>query len=169
MPEKPHKRQFLSRFDAVVDSQRRLAIPKAWRFDSDPESLEFYLSLGPGPSLEFYEYEEYERRLELQEQKRIDENSEFVTTASNMYSMTFTLDKQGRFILPQHILDIAQITSKVYLIGSGNFGSIYAPEVWARREPALQEIINYNLSFRKSKTTVIQSNTNVEVVNSESK
>ena len=169
MPEKPHKRQFLSRFDAVVDSQRRLAIPKAWRFDSDPESLEFYLCLGAGPSLEFYEYEEFERRLELQEQKRIDEQSEYYATASNMYSMIFTLDKQGRFILPQYMLDVAEITSKVYLIGSGNFGSIYAPEVWARREPELQKLIDYNLSFRPNKTAVVKSETKVEVMNSETK
>lgn len=167
MPEKPNKREFLSRFDAVVDCQRRLAIPKLWRFDSDPEDLSFFLSLGIGPSLELFEYEEYERRQVLLAAKRGNPDYEFLATASSMYSTTVKIDKQGRITIPQHMLEAAQITTKVVCIGSTAFGSIYAPEIWAKRDPGTQQVIDFILSLRSPNTTVTQTETKVIVTETE--
>ena len=161
MPEKPNKREFLSRFDAVVDCQRRLAIPKQWRFDSDPEDLSFFLTVGVGPSLELFEYAEYEKRQASLAAGRGTADYEFLATASSMYSTMVKLDKQGRITIPQHMLDAAMIKTKVLCIGSSAFGSIYAPEVWAVRDPGIQKVIDFNLAFRRPTTTITQSETKI--------
>ena len=124
MPEKAqHLREFVMSAQSTVDSQRRLAIPKAWRLDTDTEGTRFFLTLGSGPSLEFYEYAEFERR-------RI-----------------ITLDKQGRFVVPQHLLDIAKIKTDVYCEGSFACGRIIALEIWNQIDPGPDATIEFNHSL----------------------
>ena len=163
MPEKTNKREFLSRFEGVVDCQRRLAIPKPWRFDSDPEDLSFFLCLGVGPSLELFEYEEFEKRQAQLKAKRGTPDYEFLATALSMYSTMVKIDKQGRITIPQHMLSAAKITTKVVCIGSTDFGSIYAPEIWAERDPGTEKVIDFILSLRSPSTTVTQTETKVLV------
>ena len=161
MPEKTNKREFLSRFEGVVDCQRRLAIPKQWRFDSDPEDLSFFLSLGLGPSLELFEYEEFEKRQAQMKAKRGVATNEFLSTAVSMYSTMVKLDKQGRITIPQHMLSAAKITTKVICIGSTDFGSIYAPEIWAEHDPGIDKVIDYILSLRSPTAAITQSETKI--------
>ncbi len=131
-----------------MDSQRRLAIPKLWRLDSDTEDTSFFLSLGSGPSLEFYEYEEFLRRQAIIQEKLKDDDSEILAAASGMYSTTVSLDKQGRFVIPQILLEAAEIRSKVYCIGAVTFGRLFAAEVWEKRAPDKAKVIDFNRSLR---------------------
>ena len=148
MSENTHKRSFVQGFDAVVDSQRRLAIPKLWRLDSDTEDTEFFLTLASGPSLEFYEIEEYARRQAIIKEMLKDEDSEFLASGSGMYSTTVKLDKQGRFVIPQILQEAAEIQTKVYCIGLMNFGRIYADKIWLEKGPSKQKVIDFNRAFR---------------------
>ena len=143
-----HKRSFVQGFEAVVDSQRRLAIPKLWRLDSDTEETEFFLTLASGPSLEFYEIEEYARRQAIIKEMLKDEDSEFLASGSGMYSTTVKLDRQGRFVIPQILQDAAEIQTKVYCIGLMNFGRIYADKIWLEKGPSKQKVIDFNRAFR---------------------
>ena len=65
------------------------------------------------------------------------------------------------------MLEAAQITTKVVCIGSTAFGSIYAPEVWAKRDPGTQKVIDFILSLRSPNTTVTQTETKVIVTETE--
>ena len=152
MSENTSKRSFLLGFEAVVDSQRRLAIPKLWRLDSDTEDTEFFLSLASGPSLEFYEIEEFAKRQAIIQEKLKDENSEILASGAGMYATTVKLDKQGRFVIPQLLLDAAEIKTKAYCIGLMSFGRIYAAEIWTKIAPKKQEVIDFNRSFRNIKS-----------------
>ncbi len=148
MPENTSKRSFVQGFEAVVDSQRRLAIPKLWRLDSDTENTEFFLCLASGPSLEFYEIEEYAKRQAKIKEMLKDEESEFLASGSGMYSTTVKLDKQGRFVIPQILQEAAEIQTKVYCIGLMNFGRIYAEKIWLEKGPNKQKVIDFNRAFR---------------------
>ena len=152
MPENTSKRSFVQGFEAVVDSQRRLAIPKLWRLDSDTEDTEFFLTLASGPSLEFYEIEEYAKRQAIIKEMLKDEDSEFLASGSGMYSTTVKLDKQGRFVIPQILQEAAEIQTKVYCIGLMNFGRIYSDKIWLQKGPSKQKVIDFNRAFRSIKS-----------------
>ena len=148
MPEKAqHLREFVMSAQSTVDSQRRLAIPKAWRLDTDTEGTRFFLTLGSGPSLEFYEYAEFERRREIAIQKMVDVQSDILATSSARNSAIITLDKQGRFVVPQHLLDIAKIKTDVYCEGSFACGRIIALEIWNQIDPGPDATIEFNHSL----------------------
>ena len=41
------------------------------------------------------------------------------------------LDRQGRFVLPQKLRDLARIESEVVLVGAGNRIELWSPERWS--------------------------------------
>ena len=166
MPENAtNLREFVMSAQSTVDSQRRLAIPKAWRLETDTEKTRFFLTLGSGPSLEFYEYSEFERRRELAIQRMVDVRSDLLATSSARNSAIITLDKQGRFVVPQHLLDIAKIKTDVYCEGSFACGRIIALEIWNQVDPGLDATIEFNHSLNAgalvtdAKLTVTQTQT----------
>jgi len=149
MPEQSNSlREFVMSSESVVDSQRRLAIPKAWRLATDTEGTRFFLTLGSGPSLEFYEYSEFERRRAIAIQKMVDVRSDLLATSSAKYSAIITLDKQGRFVIPQHLMDVAKIKTDVYCDGSFSCGRIIAMEIWKQIDPGPDATIEFNHSLR---------------------
>lgn len=141
-------RSFVGKTPTAVDSQRRLAIPKQWRLDTDTEDTLFFLTLGSGPSLEFHPYEEFEKRMAMAAQKMNDEESDLMATASAADSAIIKLDKQGRFIVPQHLLEEAEIQTNVYCLGSYTCGRIIAAEIWEAVTPPKKNVLTYNHSLK---------------------
>ncbi len=41
------------------------------------------------------------------------------------------LDRQGRFVLPQKLRDLARIETEVVLVGAGNRIELWSPERWS--------------------------------------
>jgi DNA-binding transcriptional regulator/RsmH inhibitor MraZ len=131
-------------YPCVIDSQRRLAIPKPWRLDTDTEETEFYVALGTGPSLEFYDYEEFEKRQRISRQNINTKEKRILNMGAGSLSMIVQLDKQGRFSIPQPMLEAAQIHTNVLCLGATNYATIIAVEIWDKIKPSLDEIISYN-------------------------
>ena len=140
-------------FPCAVDSHRRLAIPKLWRLDSDTEDTLFYLALGTGPSLEFYEYAEFERR-QLAVQQSLKDDLAYLQATAAAYTTVVTLDKQGRFVIPQPLLDDAEIKSNVYCVGAYTHGAIFAAEIWEKIRLPKQDVITYNHKLSPSPTVL---------------
>ena len=148
MSETPQQnRQFLMTFQSTVDSQHRLAIPKLWRLDTDTEDTQFYLTLGAGPSLEFYVYEEFLKRQAAASQRMRDASSHILGTGAAMYATIVQPDKQGRFVVPVPLLEIAKIKTNVYCLGCWTYGRIAAKEIWDAIAPSTNDIISYNYSL----------------------
>lgn len=131
-------------FPCVLDSQRRLAIPKQWRLPTDSEDTDFFISVGIGPSLEFYDYAEFERRQVIAKRSMIDNRTRILGTGSGMNSTIVQLDKQGRFVIPQPLLEVTQIKTNVLCLGSINYGTIIAKEIWEKIQPPLDDVISYS-------------------------
>ena len=157
-------RNFLGKYPTAVDSQRRLAIPKQWRLDSDTEETSFFLTLGSGPSLEFYPYEEYEKRTLIAEQRMTDDEMDLLATDSASNSVIIKLDKQGRCIIPQYLLEEAQIHSNVYCLGSFKCGRIIAAEIWDAVHPLKETVSRFNHTL---KPTASVTETKVELTSTQ--
>lgn len=145
-------RNFVGKFPTAIDSQRRLAIPKQWRLDTDTEDTPFFLTLGSGPSLEIYPYEEFELRTALASQRMNDEEMDFLATESAAYSVIVKLDKQGRCIIPQYLLEEAKIQGNVYCLGSYKCGRIIAAEIWEAARPMKETTSRFNHSLKPTAT-----------------
>ena len=112
---------YSGKYELTVDPKNRLSIPASIRsaMDPDQDGSRFYLVPGSRRgTLELYAdryFERYAERyhasLEANEEKE-DFEQIFYAMATQM-----DVDKQGRVVLPQRILDYAGISKKVTLAG----------------------------------------------------
>jgi len=120
---------FSGTYPVVMDAQRRLTIPKSWRFLGNDEPIQFFLL--PGRN----------HRLELVTSERIEEIMKKIlgVSVANGESMdSFTdigskiqvveMDKQGRFSLNPVLMEYAQIKDKAVFLGSLICGTIVSAE-----------------------------------------
>lgn len=148
MPESPQQlRNFVGTFPTAIDSQRRLAIPKLWRLDTDTEETPFFLTVGSGPSLEFYPYEEYIKRVRMSQMMMSNEETDLLGSGAAAASTIIKLDKQGRAIIPAYMLLEADIQDNVYCLGSFFYGRIIAAKIWDAIKPKKQTINVFNHSI----------------------
>jgi MraZ protein len=50
------------------------------------------------------------------------------------------LDKNGSILLPQELLDFANIKTDVTLVGQGNYFEIWTPDLWKEQENSLNNV-----------------------------
>lgn len=108
-------------YELTVDPKNRLSIPAGIRSSLDPEKdgSRFYLVPGARPgTLALYADRYFERYAE-QYHASLEENDEKEDFEQIFYAMATLLDidKQGRVVLPQRIMDYAGLTKKVTLAG----------------------------------------------------
>lgn len=153
-------RTFLSEFTCVVDAQRRLALPKLWRLDSDTENTRFLISPGPGPSINFHTFDHFQELLRRAMSAPEDEESQNYLTQTAAYSSVVTLDKQGRFSLTPQLMEYAGIKDKVICVGVWTYGRIMSPENYAANKVPLSQSISYQSSL-KPKATITETKVSV--------
>lgn len=130
---------YLGTFNHTLDAKGRLFIPARFR-----ESLgeEFVLFKSPDRCLSVYDNESFD---ELVEQvKRSAVGREGREKARNFFgaALTVTMDKQGRFTVPQDFIDYAGLETDVVITGEANRLEIWkkdAPEITRMQSPDLTE------------------------------
>jgi MraZ protein len=112
---------FTGTYELSVDPKNRLSIPAGIRAGMDPErdGTRFYLVPGARKgTLALYADQYFERYAE-QAHSSLDATDEKDDFEQVFYSMATALDidRQGRVVLPQRILDYAGVGKKVTLAG----------------------------------------------------
>ena len=105
-----------------VDEKNRLSIPTGLRASMDPEKHGVHFYLAPGErehTLELFPEKYYPKYVEKLHETLADspEAADFELFFTAM-STLLEVDKQGRILLPQHLLQFATIGRQVLLMGS---------------------------------------------------
>ncbi|MBR4220473.1 MAG: hypothetical protein IKR81_04905 [Victivallales bacterium] len=125
------RRVFEGSSSCTLDAQRRVMFPKAWRTDSDTAVTKFYAVAAAPNVIKIFDQERfnkyYDHLLSLDEDD--PEVLQALTLAGNL-TMTFTPDRQGRFILSKELIEHGQLGANIVLVGCITFGRIVSKEEW---------------------------------------
>ena len=151
------ERSFLGISTCVIDTQRRVVMPKAWRLHSDTENTKFYLIPDGSSSIQIITVEDY-RLLSHQIRHTPPASPEEANLRSSIaiYSQEIQLDKQGRFAVSPELMQYAGLSDKVVFVGAFIYGRIFAPENWERSKVPAPESVNYMMQLRAGKPPVNQ-------------
>lgn len=136
-PQDPVSEQrclFLGRFDHALDPKKRLTIPSIWR---DLMGQPSYIYVMPDIELHCLNIlspAEMERRLELLCGRPLFEDGLGEVLAElGENSEQLALDVQGRIRIRDRLLEFAQLTDQVVMIGAANRIQLWSPELRPER------------------------------------
>ncbi len=119
---------FLGRYKTIFSGRNRIILPKKFRIELGNEVI-FYLVGGPDGELWGFRSKEWqieaEKRLavSISEASGRNDRRAFFSMAEECQ-----LDGQGRFIIPQSLVDWADLGEEVLLVGCGDHF-----EIWSQR------------------------------------
>jgi len=104
-------------FPRTLDDKKRLALPKKWRDQmGDPGTL--YLTPGPDQSLWLYSEVELERvARQLDIAPAADADARVFRRLFFAQAEMVELDRTGRLLVPDRLMQFAQLTTEVVLLG----------------------------------------------------
>jgi len=122
---------FLGEFEHTLDSQRRVAIPAAWR-----GCTRFVLLPSRDHSIQMMSVETF-REMVLEKTKKLSLGN--VEDARNLARLgsraqECVCDKQGRIQIGQQLAAHAGLKEKVALIGSVSMITLCSPEYWKQQQ-----------------------------------
>lgn len=127
------RRLFTGEHAYRLDSQRRIALPTAWRGESEEERA-FMLLTHEQPCIQMMPMALFEKMLPRLEEELLRNPDALVSTNSLAgAAAAVVVDRQGRFALTPALLAHAQITDRVVLLGGFLTIALWAPEVWEKR------------------------------------
>jgi|GEM_PF-1635132 len=132
------RRLFTGEHAYRLDSQRRIALPTAWRGKSDSERS-FMLLPHEQPCIQMWPMPLFEKLLPRLEEELLRSADALVAAGSTATLAAETLvDRQGRFSLTSAQLAYARITDRVVLMGGYLTIALWSPELWeaTRQAPA---------------------------------
>ena len=125
------RRVFEGSSTCTLDAQRRVPFPKSWRLETDSAVTKFYAVASAPNVIKIFDQERfnkyYDHLLSLDEDD--PEVLQALTLAGNL-TMTFTPDRQGRFILSKELIEHGQLGANIVLVGCITFGRIVSKEEW---------------------------------------
>lgn len=132
------RRMFTGEHAYRVDSQRRVALPKAWR--GEGEDASFMLLAPDEPCIHMMPQRMFDRVYDRMQEELLSNLGMFsVFSSIGSNAADVTCDKQGRFALPPELMKHAGITESVVLVGGFVTISIWDPEVWRTRRQTLAQ------------------------------
>lgn len=124
---------FAGEFEHSLDSQRRIAIPKAWR--SSDSDARFFLVPGRHQILQLIPFESFKDFLD-KARKIPFANAQASLALARLGSRAqdCKCDKQGRIQVPQRLLDYAGLTEHVVLVGAISTIQMWSPDRWQEQQ-----------------------------------
>lgn len=138
------EKMFIGEYNHTLDSKNRIIIPSKFRDDLKPSCI---ITKGLDGCLYIYTIDEW---------KKIEDKLKLLPL-TNKEARAFTrfffagaaeleLDKQGRGLIPQNLLEYASISKDIVSIGVSNRIELWSKEKW---EDYNQENIDYDEIFEK--------------------
>ena len=123
------RRVFEGSSKCTLDAQRRVLFPKTWRLDTDSAVTKFYAVASAPNVIKVYDQEHFNAYFDRL--NSLDEDDPEVLQALTYggdLTMSFTPDRQGRFILSKELIEHGHLGSNIVLVGCTTFGRIMSLE-----------------------------------------
>ncbi|MBN2280642.1 MAG: division/cell wall cluster transcriptional repressor MraZ [Candidatus Marinimicrobia bacterium] len=127
---------FSDNFLHKLDTKNRVSIPAAYRQWTDEEQVEFVMSKGPDTCIVVYpapEWDEFIGNLTAKLRKTNRNQRAYLRKYTHDASRV-KCDKQGRMLVPQKLLDFAQIKDNVKIVGMGDTFELWSEEIFNQDE-----------------------------------
>ncbi len=113
---------FLGVSKHTLESNNRIIIPSRFRESLAPE---FVLFKAPDGCISIYDTESFNKLLEQVRMLTNTKEGRMKARTLTRAARYMTLDKQGRFTIPQDYVDYAELTETVYITGEANHLEIW--------------------------------------------
>ena len=122
---------FVSNYTHALDPKKRFTIPAVWRDQLGSMSSLYVLPGVYERCLYVFPSQEMARRLERVRNHSISDGKarQFMRVLASRSDLV-TWDTQGRIRIKDELLDYAQVTSQVVLVGAFVKFELWAPELW---------------------------------------
>lgn len=130
---------FIGEYDYALDNKGRLNIPAKFRKAISPNANEtVIITVSQEKCLDVYPLDIWQDRIvsKLSDFSEMDKNQRRLTSLIGANSVDSVFDKQGRIMIPQKLLNYAELTNKVVIVGAFNRIELWNPEM---RQKYLQE------------------------------
>ncbi len=126
---------FLGSFTYSIDSKGRISIPAKLRKYVKPEANDtFVMTRGASQCIEIYPMDKWKELVEgkLTKLNTFDpENAKFLRMFLQLASED-QLDSQARLLIPQNLIDYAEIKKDVFVLGAMNRIELWNPEIYQK-------------------------------------
>lgn len=131
---------FVDTFEHGLDAKKRLTIPSEWRvLVGTPERL-FVLPSAVERCLSVYPARVMNRRLQkLQELSEVDADAQNHMRELSANANLVPWDAQGRIRVKDSLLEYAQLSSEVVLVGVFTRFELWSPELWKQKQPVIDQ------------------------------
>ncbi len=143
---------FFGRYNHTIDEKGRITLPAAFRemLGEDP----FILS-GFDGNLSIMSFTRFQQlRDKIYSQNMADINSRRLRRLIFSTATQLEFDKNGRFVIPQPLRDIAKLDGNVLVLGVGKDIELWNPDLYAEQEEtsegtasAADLVSNFDLTF----------------------
>ncbi|MBN2091203.1 division/cell wall cluster transcriptional repressor MraZ [candidate division KSB1 bacterium] len=130
---------FIGEYDYALDNKGRLNIPAKFRKAISPNANDtVIITVSQEKCLDVYPLDIWQDRIvsKLSDFSEMDKNQRRLTSLIGANSVDSVFDKQGRIMIPQKLLNYAELTNKVIIIGAFNRIELWNPDI---REKYLQD------------------------------
>ena len=132
---------YMGEFEHSLDAQRRMAIPTCWR-RKDGENI-FYLLPGRHNALQLIPSESFQELLvKARKVSFADADASLALARLGAMAQECKCDKQGRFSIPQNLLEYSGLNEAAVMIGALTTIQIWSPENWNKHRTSDQSVLD---------------------------
>lgn len=122
---------FLGEYQTRFSGKGRIILPKKLR--DEIKGQEIILSKGFEGCVFGFSLKDWQKEARVQlEVSAVEEKARFLRRYLFSSSVTVELDNQGRFVIPNSLLEYAGIREEVIVIGAGDHFEIWDFKIWIR-------------------------------------
>lgn len=122
---------FKGKYEHSVDDKGRVSLPSKIRKNLAPEAMDsFVVTRGYESSLDLYPmdtWNQFEEQLRNQLNVHREEDRLYIRTLM-MWAQEVVLDKQSRIMIPSELMEFADITSNIVIVGALEKIELWSPE-----------------------------------------
>ena len=132
---------FTGESEHTLDAQRRIAIPTCWRRKGEDNI--FFLLPGRHGALQLIPEESFNELLQKARKVSFADSSASLALARlGAMAQECRCDKQGRFQIPQRLLDFSGLTDLAVMVGALTTIQIWTPENWDKFRTADESVLD---------------------------
>ena len=132
---------YTGEYEHTLDAQHRIAIPTCWRKKGE-ENI-FFLLPGRHGALQLIPEESFNELLQKARKVSFADSAASLALARlGAMAQECRCDKQGRFKIPQRLLDFSGLKDSAVMVGALTTVQIWAPEKWAEFRTADESVLD---------------------------
>ncbi|MDZ7293496.1 division/cell wall cluster transcriptional repressor MraZ [Mycoplasmopsis pulmonis] len=152
MEESGVKMALYGNFERSLDPKNRLSLPAKFKTELGSN---FYLSVLLDGVVEIRNSEEFENEAhKFKTMNVLDKNARDFARLFFQRTVEVEADKQGRFVLPKHILEKASIQKDVVLVGMGDKVELWSKAKYDNFQDSIDDEKIENIAFKLKESGV---------------